>query len=110
MQSVAPTKHEFPAAHPVRRMLRLAALQHAGLINADQYKLRVSDYWRQVQAEIMQVVQGETMQPPNTQSRFLAVVLAIVAFVALCVAAAWLGHQDGIHGAIQRPPRHTIGR
>ena len=50
------------------------------------------------------------MQPPNTQGRFLAVVLAFVALVALCIAAAWLGHQDGIHGAIQRPPRHTIGR
>lgn len=46
-----PTKHEFPAAHPVRRMLRLAALHRAGLINADQYKLRFSFYWRQVQAE-----------------------------------------------------------
>ena len=105
-----PTRHEFPAAHPVRRMLRLAALQHAGLINADQYKLRVSDYWRQVQAEIMQVVQGETMQPPNTQSRFLIVVLAFVALVALCALAAWRGHQDGIQGAIQRPSQHTIGR
>lgn len=50
------------------------------------------------------------MQPPNTQGRFLGVVLAFIAFVALCIAAAWLGHQDGIHGAIQRPSQHTIGR
>jgi hypothetical protein len=50
------------------------------------------------------------MQPPNTQGRFLGVVLAFVAFIALCAFAAWLGHQDGIHGAIQRPSQHTIGR
>lgn len=43
------------------------------------------------------------MQPPNTQGRFLRAVLAIVAIVALCAFAAWLGHQDGIQGAIQRP-------
>ncbi len=48
---MTPTKHEFPAAHPVRRMLRLAAMQRAGLINADQYKLRFSFYWRQAQAD-----------------------------------------------------------
>ena len=50
------------------------------------------------------------MQPPNTQSRFAGVVLAFIAFIALCAFAAWQGHQDGIQGAIQRPPRHTIGR
>jgi hypothetical protein len=50
------------------------------------------------------------MQPPNTQGRFLGVVLAFVALVALCALAAWRGHQDGIQGAIQRPSQHTIGR
>lgn len=44
MQSVAPTKHEFPAAHPVRRMQRLAAMQRAGLINTVQCAERIARY------------------------------------------------------------------
>ena len=42
MQSVTPTRHEFPAAHPVRRMLRLAAMQRAGLINTVQCAERIA--------------------------------------------------------------------
>ena len=47
---MTPTQHEFPAAHPVRRMQRLAAMQRAGLINTVQCAERIARYEQEIES------------------------------------------------------------
>lgn len=47
---MTPTQHEFPAAHPARRMLRLAAMQRARLINTAQCAERTARYEQAIES------------------------------------------------------------
>ncbi len=50
-----PNRHQFPAAHPVRRMLRLAAMQRARLINTAQWAERRARYEQEIESSKAQV-------------------------------------------------------